>query len=45
MLGPVLSADGGHLGFTSDPMDIILKGDHQMTISPMFGPNWPGSFR
>ena len=40
-----MSADGGHLGLTSGPTDIILKGDHPRTIPSKFGPNWPSSFR
>lgn len=37
-------ADAGHLGWTAGPIDIILKGDHQRTISTKFGSNWPSSF-
>ena len=40
-----MSADGGHLGWTSGPTDTILKGDHLRIIPPKFGPNWPSSFR
>ena len=40
-----MSADGGHLGWTSGPTDTILKGDHPRTIPSEFGPNWPSSFR
>ena len=40
-----MSADGGHLGWTSGPTDTILKGDHLRIIPPKFGPNQPSSFR
>ena len=40
-----MSADGGHLGWTSGPTDIILKEDHPKTIPSQFGSNWPSGFR
>ena len=40
-----MSADGGHLGWTSGPTNTFLKGDHPRNIPSKFGPNWPSSFR
>jgi hypothetical protein len=34
-----LSADGGHLGWRSGSLDIILKVDHLRTIHAMFALN------
>jgi hypothetical protein len=33
-----MSADGGHLGWRSGSLDIILKVDHLRTIHAMFAP-------
>ena len=33
-----MSADGGHLGWTSGPTDTTLKGDHLRTIPPKLVP-------
>ena len=33
-----MSADGGHLGWTTGPTDTILKGDHLRTIPPNLVP-------
>ena len=35
-----MSADGGHLGWRSGSLDIILKVDHLRTIHAMFVLNW-----
>jgi hypothetical protein len=35
-----MSADGGHLGWRSRSLDIILKVDHLRTIHAMFALNW-----
>ena len=35
-----MSADGGHLGWRSGSLDIILKVDHLKTIPAMFALNW-----
>jgi hypothetical protein len=40
-----MSADGGHLGWRSGSLDIILKVDHLMTIHAMFALNWLTGFR
>ena len=40
-----MSADGGHLGWTSGPTDTILKGDHPRTIPSEFSPHWSSCFR
>ena len=40
-----LSADGGHLGWRSGSLDIILKVDHLRTIRAMFALNWLTGFR
>jgi hypothetical protein len=40
-----MSADGGHLGWRSGSLDIILKVDHLRTIHAMFALNWLTSFR
>jgi hypothetical protein len=40
-----MSADGGHLGWRSGPLDIILKVDHLRTIHAMFALNCLTGFR
>jgi hypothetical protein len=40
-----MSADGGHLGWRSGSLDIILKVDHLRTIHTMFALNWLTGFR
>ena len=40
-----MSADGGHLGWRSGSVDIILKVDHLRTIHAMFALNWFTGFR
>ena len=40
-----MSADGGHLGWRSESLDIILKVDHLRTIHAMFALNWLTGFR
>jgi hypothetical protein len=40
-----MSADGGHLGWRSGSLDIILKVDHLRTIHAMFALNWLTDFR
>jgi hypothetical protein len=40
-----MSADGGHLGWRSGSLDIILKVDHLRTIQAMFALNWLTGFR
>ena len=40
-----MSADGGHLGWRSGSLDMILKVDHLRTIHAMFALNWPTGFR
>jgi hypothetical protein len=40
-----MSADGGHLGWRSWSLDIILKVDHLRTIHAMFALNWLTGFR
>ena len=40
-----MSADGGHLGWRSGSVDIILKVDHLRTIYAMFALNWLTGFR
>ena len=40
-----MSADGGHLGWRSGSLDIILKVDHLRTIHVMFALNWLTGFR
>jgi hypothetical protein len=40
-----MSADGGHLGWRSGSLDIILKVDHLRTIHAMFALNWLTGFR
>jgi hypothetical protein len=40
MSNPAMSADGGHLGWRSGSLDIILKVDHLRTIHAMFALNW-----
>ena len=40
-----MSADGGHLGWRSGSLDIILKVDHLRTIYAMFALNWLTGFR
>jgi hypothetical protein len=40
-----MSADGGHLGWRSGSLDIILKVDHLRTIHAMFALNWLAGFR
>jgi hypothetical protein len=40
-----ISADGGHLGWRSGSLDIILKVDHLRTIHAMFALNWLTDFR
>jgi hypothetical protein len=40
-----MSADGGHLGWGSGSLDIILKVDHLRTIHAMFAFNWLTGFR
>ena len=40
-----MSADGGHLGWRSGSLDIILKVDRLRTIHAMFALNWPTGFR
>jgi hypothetical protein len=40
-----MSADGGHLGWRSGSLDIILKVDHLRTIHAMFALNWFTGFR
>jgi alpha/beta superfamily hydrolase len=39
-----MSADGGHLGWRSGSLDIILKVDHLRTIHAMFALNWLTGF-
>jgi hypothetical protein len=40
-----MSADGGHLGWRSGSLDIILKVDHLRIIHAMFALNFPiGSY-
>jgi hypothetical protein len=38
-------AEGGHLGWRSGLLDIILKVDHLRTIHVMFALNWLTGFR
>jgi hypothetical protein len=38
--GHPVSTDGGHLGWRSGSLDIILKIDHLRTIHAMFALNW-----
>ena len=40
-----MSTDGGHLGWRSESLDIILKVDHLRTIPAMFVLNWLTGFR
>jgi hypothetical protein len=40
-----MSADGGHLGWRSGSLDIILKVDRLRTIHAMFALNWLTGFR
>jgi hypothetical protein len=40
-----MSADGGHLGWRSGSLDIILKVDHLRIIHAMFALNWLTGFR
>ena len=40
-----MSADGGHFGWTSGSLDIILKVDHLRLIHAMFALNWLTGFR
>jgi hypothetical protein len=40
-----MSADGGHLGWRSGSLDIILEVDHLRTIHAMFALNWLTGFR
>ena len=40
-----MSADGGHLGWRSGSLDMILKVDHLRTIHAMFALNWLTGFR
>jgi hypothetical protein len=40
-----MSAEGGHLGWRSRSLDIILKIDHSRTIHAMFALNWLTGFR
>jgi hypothetical protein len=40
-----MSADGGHLGWRSGSLDIILKVDHLRTIHAMLALNWLTGFR
>ena len=40
-----MSTDGGHLGWRSESLDIILKVDHLRTIHAMFALNWLTGFR
>jgi hypothetical protein len=40
-----MSADGGHLGWRSGSLEIILKVDHLRTIYAMFALNWLTGFR
>ena len=40
-----MSADGGHLGWRSGSVDIILKVDRLRTIHAMFALNWFTGFR
>ena len=40
-----MSADGGHLGWRSGSLGIILKVDHLRTIHAMFALNWLTGFR
>jgi hypothetical protein len=40
-----MSADGGHLGWRSGSLNIILKVDHLRTIHAMFALNWLPGFR
>jgi hypothetical protein len=37
--------DGGHLGWRSGSLDIILKVDHLRTIHAMFALKWLTGFR
>ena len=39
-----MSADGGHLGWRSGSLNIILKVDHLRTIHAMFALNWLTGF-
>ena len=41
----IMSAKGGHLGWRSGSLDIILKVDHLRTIHAMFALNWLTGFR
>jgi hypothetical protein len=38
-----MSADGGHLGWRSGPLDIILKVDKIVSGDPDLHPRWPPS--
>ena len=40
-----MSAEGGHLGWRTGSLDIILKVDHLKTIHAMFALNWLTGFR
>jgi hypothetical protein len=40
-----MSSIGGHLGWRSGSLDIILKVDHLRTIHAMFALNWLTGFR
>jgi hypothetical protein len=40
-----MSANGGHLGWRSGSLDIILKVDHLRAIHAMFALNWLTGFR
>jgi hypothetical protein len=40
-----MSADGGHLGWRSGSLDIILKVNNFRTIHAMFALNWLTGFR
>ena len=40
-----MSAEGGHLGWRSGSLDIILKVDHLRTIHAMIALNWLTGFR
>jgi hypothetical protein len=40
-----MSAEGGHLGWRSGSLDIILKIYHLRTIHAMFALNWLAGFR
>jgi hypothetical protein len=39
-----MSTDGGHLGWRSESLDIILKVDHLRTIHALFALNWLTGF-